>query len=151
MIDKELLEQINSIENELQDVKERIIELNHQPNQTVVDSVQGSSTSYPYIKHSCTIEGSTETFKNRRTRNKYKKMIKNKEYKLEKLKTQLEYELNYIEDSEIRQIIRYKYEDNLSWVQVMFKMNYSSESTAKMKIKRFLEKNNKCDKCDDKT
>lgn len=140
MIDKEFLEQIKSIRTELQDLNKRMIELNQQPSQTVVDSVQGSSISYPYIKHSCTVEGKVETFKNRRTRNKYKKLIKNKEYKLEKLILRLEYELNYIEDSEIRQIIRYKYEDEMNWIQVMFKMGYSSESVAKMKLKRFFEK-----------
>lgn len=140
MIDKEFLEQIKSVRIELQDLNKRIIELNQQPSQTVVDSVQGSSTSYPYIKHSCTVEGKVETFKNRRTRNKYKKLIKNKEYKLEKLILRLEYELNYIEDSEIRQIIRYKYEDDMSWVQVMFKMKYNNEDNARKKLERFLQK-----------
>lgn len=140
MIDKELLEQISSIRTELQDLNKRMIELNQQPNQTVVDSVQGSSVSYPYIKHSCTVEGKVETFKNRRTRNKYKKLIRNKEYKLEKLILRLEYELNYIEDSEIRQIIRYKYEDDMSWVQVMFKMGYNNEDNARKKLERFLQK-----------
>ena len=57
-----------------------------------------------------------------------------------KLITNLEYELNNVEDSEIRRIIRHKYEENLNWIQIMFKMNYDSESKAKMKLKRFLEK-----------
>ncbi len=64
-------------------------------------------------------------------------------------KIQLEYELNYIKDPEIRDIIRYKYNDFKSWVQIMFLMKYNSESVAKMKLKRFLEKNKLCDKCDD--
>jgi len=82
---------------------------------------------------------------------KYKKQIESKRYKLEKLINSLEYELNYIEDSEIRQIIRYRYEDNMNWIQIMFKMKYKAESTAKMKLKRFFKENDKCDKCDDKT
>ena len=67
-------------------------------------------------------------------------MIKNKEYKLEKLKIQLEYELNYVKDAEIKDIIRYKYNDNKTWLQIMFLMGYNSESKAKMKLERFLRK-----------
>ena len=67
-------------------------------------------------------------------------MIKDKCYKLEKLKLQLEYELNYVKNSTIRDIIRYKYNDNLSWVQIMFKMNYNNEDTARKKLERFLKK-----------
>ena len=71
---------------------------------------------------------------------KYRKIIRSKTYKLEKLKVQLEYELNYIDDPEIRDIIRYKYNDNMTWIQVMFKMKYKSEEKARIKLKRFLEK-----------
>ena len=76
-------------------------------------------------------------------------MIKDKTYRLDKMRLQLEYELNYIENAELRDIIRYRYNDNKTWLQIMFLMNYSSESVAKMKLKRFLEKNKICDKCDD--
>lgn len=68
-------------------------------------------------------------------------MIKDKTYKLDKMRLQLEYELNYVENAELRDIIRYRYNDNKTWLQIMFLMNYSSESVAKMKLKRFLEKN----------
>ena len=54
--------------------------------------------------------------------------------------TNLEYELKKIEDSEVRQIIRLRYEDNLNWIQIMFKMDYKSEEKARIKLKRFLEK-----------
>lgn len=76
-------------------------------------------------------------------------MIKDKTYKLDKMRLQLEYELNYVQNAELRDIIRYRYNDNKTWLQIMFLMNYSSESVAKMKLKRYLEKNNICDKCDD--
>ena len=61
--------------------------------------------------------------------------------KIDKAIIHLEYELKKIEeeDSDIRKIIRLKYEDNLSWIQIMFKMNYNAESTARMKLDRFLE------------
>lgn len=139
-MNKDVLEQINSIRRELKDLNSRIIVLNQQTNSVVVDSVQGSSATYPYIQHNCKIEGSVESFKNKNIRKKYKKQIKSKEYKLDKLKNQLEYELNYVEDSEIRRILRYKYEDDLNWVQIMHKMEYNSEDKARKKIERFFEK-----------
>ena len=140
-MDKNVLTQINSIRAEIKELKEKL-EKSIKPVDIVTDSVQGSSKYYPYIKHNCVIEGIDEhrVILNKRNRNKYNKQIKSKEYKLEKLINKLEYELNSIKDSDIRRIIRYKYEDNLNWVQIMFKMKYDSESKARMKLERFLEK-----------
>ena len=141
-MDKELLSQINSTRKEIEESREKIDKIHNKPAKIVVDSVKGSSASYPYIQHNCVIEGldNKKIIANKKSRNKYKKQIKNKEFKLIKLITNLEYELNNVEDSEIRRIIRHKYEENLNWIQIMFKMNYDSESKAKMKLKRFLEK-----------
>ena len=136
---KEFLDEIENTSNELENLKNRLAKIERRECTTVKDSVQGSSTSYPYIKHNCVIEG-VEIPKNKNLKRKYKKLIKSKEYRLEKLRVQLEYELNYVKDSEIRDIIRYKYNDNMTWLQIMFEKKYNSESTAKMKLKRFLEK-----------
>lgn len=145
---KEILDDLENTSKELHSLEKRLKKVEDKESTIVQDSVQGSSRNYPYIKHSMQITG-VEIPKNRHLKAKYRKMIRNKTYKLEKLKIQLEYELNYVKDAEIREIIRYKYNDGMTWLQVMFKMGYCSESTAKMKIKRYLEKNNKCDKCDD--
>lgn len=140
-MDKNVLNQINSIRAEIKELKEKL-EKSIKPVNIVTDSVQGSSRHYPYIKHNCVVQGIDEhrVILNKRNRNKYNKQIKSKEYKLEKLINKLEYELNYIEDSDIRRIIRYRYEDNLNWVQIMFKMDYNNEDTARKKLERFLEK-----------
>lgn len=150
MIDKDLLKNINSLNKELEDLKNRLKTIRRKEKTISTDTVQASSTEYPYTQYNAKIEG-VKYFKTKHSKHTYEKQIRSKEYKLEKLINQLEYELNYIsdEDSEIRRIIRHKYEDNLSWIQIMFKMKYNSESTAKMKLKRFFEENLKCDKCDD--
>lgn len=145
---KEFLDEIENTNKEIEGLKKRLAKIENKECTVVKDSVQGSSKSYPYIKHNCVIEG-VEIPKNRNLKHKYKKLIKSKKYKLEKLRVQLEYELNYVKEAEIRNIIRYRYNDNKTWLQIMFLMNYSSESKAKMRLRRFLEKNNKCDKCDD--
>lgn len=138
-MDKELLEQISYLHREEKDLTERLEELENKPLKHVKDSVQGSGTSYPFVQHHCTIEG-IEYPKQGVQRRRLRKLIKSAQRNIDKKIKNLEYELEKIEDSEIRQIIRYKYEDNLSWVQIMFKMNYSSESAARKKLERFLKK-----------
>lgn len=138
MIDIKTLEQISSLRNEVDDLQERLNNLERE--HTVIDSVQGSGTSYPYILHHCTIEGVEYPRRNNKQKRKLKKLIVENTIKLDKMLTNLEYELKKIEDSEIRRIIRYKYEDNLSWIQIMFKMKYNSESKARTKLDRFLGK-----------
>ena len=141
-----LLEQIDSIKAEKQDLENRIKSLENERIPTTVDSVQASSKEYPYIQHTVKVEGynNYRYIRNRKARNTYKKQIKSKIQKLDKLINELEYELNKIDDSEIKQIIRYKYEDNLSYIQIAHKMNKRGrkEYTAdgiRMKIKRFLK------------
>lgn len=136
---KEFLDNIENTNKELENLKKRLAKIENKECTVVKDSVQGSSGSYPYIKHNCVIEG-VEIPKNRHLKHKYRKLIKSKEYKLEKLRVQLEYELNYVKEAEIRDIIRYRYNDNKTWIQIMFLMNYNSEEKARIKLKRFLEK-----------
>ena len=141
MIDKELLTQIESLHEEYRDIKRRIDEIERKSKAIVSDSVQGSDEDFPYTKHSFKVQG-VKMFKPKYSKSTYKKMLNSTKYKLDKAIKQLEYQLKSVDDknSEIRRIIRYKYEDGLSWIQVMFKMKYKSESTAKVKLKRFLEK-----------
>lgn len=135
---KEFLDNIENLSKEVKSIEKRLKQIEEKEHTTIADSVQTSSKTFPFTKHSTVVYGVPY---NPRLKNKYKKMIKSKKYKLDKMRLQLEYELNYIKDSSIRDIIRYKYNDNMNWIQIMFKMNYKSESTARIKLKRFLEKN----------
>lgn len=134
MIDKTVFKEIKNLKKECEDLEARI---KIEENTVLTDSVKGSSTEYPYIQHNCVIEGIQDSRKYK----KYKRMLKNKKRDLEKKITNLEYQLNYIEDSEIRQIIRYKYEDDMNWIQIMHKMNFNNTDTARKKLERFLQKN----------
>lgn len=137
---KEFLDKIENTNRELESLNKRLAKIENKEHTVVTDSVQGSMRDYPYIKHNCVIEG-IEIPKNKKLKKKYEKMIKHKKYKLEKMKIQLEYELNYIEDSDIKDIIRYRYNDGKTWVQIMFLMKYNSEDKARKKLERFLQKN----------
>lgn len=147
-MNKSLLVQIENLRNEQEDLKERLKKLDDTKIPEVSDSVEGSSRSYPYVKRNFTITGFNNIVysRNKKNRKKYKKLIKENEQKLEKDLRELEYELKKINNSEIRQIIRFKYEDNMSYIQISHKMNerktkkiYTDESIRK-KLERFLKK-----------
>jgi heme oxygenase len=61
--------------------------------------------------------------------------IKELKEKLDNLET----EIQKIEFSDIREIIRYKYKCNYSWVKIMHLMKFNSESTARLRLTRYLE------------
>ena len=136
MISKKELKQIDSLRKEISYIENKIKKLDEKPIKIVQDSVSASSREFPYTRHTAKIEG----FESPRNRAKYKKQLKTAQYKLEKALNSLEYELNKIEDSELRMIIRYKYEDNFSWIKIMHLMNFDSEETPRLRLKRFLEK-----------
>ena len=134
-MNKKNLEQVVALKNEIKDLERRL--QNNNISSTVADSVKGSSSSFPYVECHKTIRG--VDYKKQMRDSRYRKMITSKKKKIEKLLRQIEYDLNYIEDSEIRQIIRYKYFDNFSWIKIMHLMNYDSESKARMKLERILK------------
>ena len=136
-MNKRDLEQVVALKNEIKDIERRL--QNNNISSTVADSVKGSSSSFPYIECHRVIQG--VDYKKQIRDRKYRKLLKSKRDKINKLLVQIEYDLNYIEDSEIRQIIRFKYFDDCSWIQIMHKMNYKSEEKARIKLKRFFEKN----------
>ena len=141
MIKKQDLKQIDSLRKEIKYIEDKIKKIDSKPVQIVQDSVSASSASFPYTRHTAKIEG----FENPKNRNKYRKMLKDKRYHLEKRINNLEYELNQIDDSELRMLIRYKYEDNLNYIQISHRMNdfgekIYTEDSVRMKLNRFLEK-----------
>ncbi len=140
MIDKSIFKKIRFLIKEYDDLDER---LRIEESKIVSDSVAGSSNEYPYTTHSLKIEGIQDS----NSLKKYRKMIKNKKQEIGKQIASFEYELNYIGDSEIRQILRCKYIDGFKNYQVAHEMNRrykTDEYTAdgiRMKINRFFEKN----------
>lgn len=133
-MNKKDLEQIISLKAEIADLEQRL--QNNTTTSNVADSVKGSSTNFPYTECHKTIRG--VDYKKQMRDNCYRKMIVSKKKKIEKLLRQIEYDLNNVEDSEIRRIIRYKYFDNYSWVKIGHKMGTSTDAV-RMTLKRFFE------------
>lgn len=136
-MDKRKLEQIAPLRKELKDIEKRLQNLE---NQTTIDGVRGSGKEYPYTQHTFRIEGINHKGRNylkrrwTRCRNQIRQTIK-----------YIEEELENIDDSELRQIIRYKYEDELEYNVIAHKMNdgkkngsYTADGV-RMKVKRFLK------------
>ena len=138
---KQFLEEVENTNKELIRITQRLEQVESKQKEIRLDSVQGSSTSYPYIKHSIVVEGNLQNkSKLKSLRQRYKKMLKQKQYKCEKLLLQFEYELNYIKDAEIKNILTDKYISGMSWVDIMFKYEYNSEDVPRKKLERFFKK-----------
>ncbi len=136
MVSKKDLFQLDKLRRELIDLQKRKKHLSEKPTKVVMDSVQSSSREFPYTRHTAIIEG-IEDKKNLR---KYRKLISDKEEKLQKLINEIEYELNNIDDSEIRQIIRMRYEDGFSWSKIAIILKYENEEVPRKRLNRYLDK-----------
>ena len=136
---KELLEQADSVIEEIKDIENRSKNIEKREKTIIGDSVTGSEKEFPYIKRNFRVNGIDNKVFGSKTKRQYKKMLKSKKNKYEKMIKQIEYELNYIENSEIRRIIRYRYYDKLSWIQIQIKMQYNSEDKARKQLERYLK------------
>nr|DAJ93321.1 MAG TPA: hypothetical protein [Caudoviricetes sp.]DAN60947.1 MAG TPA: hypothetical protein [Caudoviricetes sp.] len=136
---KELLEQADSVIEEIKDIENRLKNIEKREKTIIGDSVTGSEKEFPYIKRNFRVNGIDNKVFGSKTKRQYKKMLKSKKNKYEKMIKQIEYELNYIENSEIRRIIRYRYYDKLSWIQIQIKMQYNSEDKARKQLERYLK------------
>ena len=136
-MDKNTFSELKNLKKEYKDLTER---LETEKNKTITVFVPESKRQYPYNKHLAEIQG----YKNPNRIKKLKRMLKNKQKDIDKKIINIEYQLNYVEDAEIRTIIRYRYIDGLNYNQIAQKLNdgekeYTADSI-RMKLNRFFEK-----------
>lgn len=139
MITIEYLNQYElNIKNYNHEIKRIVRDINLENKKTTVDSVSGSSNTYPYIQRHYEINGRDEK--------KINKLEKRKKYflnKKKKLEDELEYKLKKIteEDSILADIIRQRYIEKLEWKIISSNCKYSDESGARKYFERFFNKN----------
>lgn len=133
---KKTLKQYLYIKREIKDLEKRIKNL-EKKSDIVSDTVM-SSEGFPYTQHAVGISGVNE--KKYTLLERYNIRLKVFKTKLEKLTVEVEEFIQTVDDSELRQILRYRYHDNYSWVKIMHLMDYESEDKARKKCERFLEK-----------
>ena len=129
---KEELIQYCDLKIEIQKLEERINKLQKQSD-FVADVVQNG-----YKRHAV-VRGIDYSRKHRL--NKLEAVLQERYDKALQMQTDIETYINTIPKSNIRQIFEYRYIDNMNWIQIMHKMGYNAESTARVQHDRFLEKN----------
>lgn len=136
----ENLEQYNSKKREIKKLEIQISDLESAEDysgKSYFDVASGSSANFPYMKRNFVIEAVDKT--------SYYEKLKKLKIRLDERKkevTEIEAFIDSINDSDIWQIIQYKYVDDLSWLSVAMKIcDYPCADKLRMKLKRFLEKN----------
>ncbi len=130
---KEKLNEIIKIKREVEQLRQKLQELNYGDYETVVtDKVKGSMSHHPYSARSFTLTGMEQMSEECiQQRDAIGKKISDKyEVLYSKVNDAIDYIQN-IEDSEIRQILTYRYIDGLTWEQTGDTMNYAAITVRK--------------------
>lgn len=128
-MDEKTLRQYVSLKKESEDLKRRIYRLKSEVNKMRNDGIISSDTN-TYIEKQV-------------LRAEYIDRLTELEQKLIKKTVEIENYISEIPDSFIRQIIRYKYVDGMSWERTARKMGgYNTRDSIRMTAKRFFHKNN---------
>lgn len=136
---KEKLNEIIKLKKEVEQLRLKLQELSYGDNETVVtDKVKGSMSHHPYSARSFTLVGTEQMSEECiQKRDAIGKKISDKYHELYcKIDIAIDFIQN-IEDSEIRQILTYKYIDGLTWDQIGECMSYD-ESTVRKKHNNWL-------------
>ena len=143
-MDKSILEQYIGIKNEERDLIRRIQSidarlLNMETSMIVSDTVTRGKKGKQSLG-TIRIEGfpSRDYQRRKRTLRKYKQLLADKDDELLDLQVKVEEYIETIDDSYIRQIIRYKYIDGMTWNQIA-KNIHTTPDSARMALTRFLE------------
>lgn len=106
---------------------------------TVKDTVRGSSAEYPYTSHPVTITG-VQTKPNKRILQKEARLKRRRAEVAEQLE-QIEQFIDGLEDSQLRQIIHYRFVKGYSWVKTANLIGGKNTSDAiKKRVYRFFGK-----------
>lgn len=140
---KEVLEQYTSIRNEERDIMRRIESLNArilnmEVNNIVSDTVtKGRHNRKPLGV--VRIEGfpSREYQRKKHHLRSLKKQLALKDEELLKKMAEVEKYIEHIQDSRIRRIMRYRFLDDMSWIQIAHEMK-EAESSPRMAVERYL-------------
>lgn len=131
----EELEQYQAEKKECADIKQRMSKLGGRKN-IVCDTVRGSMVDYPFTAHTIRIEGISQKSINYRAilhaqyRRKHDAVLAHT--------VKVEYWLESVRDARVRNIVRYRYMDGMSWREVSRRVyGQRSENRARMALVRY--------------
>ena len=127
---KKLLTQYNSLNKEIKELEREINRLEKLEPKHEIDKVTGSNNVFPYQARSFTISGYNIAEEEKRNYkiSKKKNILVERKNKCEELKIQIEEFISTIPDSRTRRVFRYRYVDNLSWLQIAYRIGKHDES-----------------------
>ncbi|MCI8699722.1 MAG: hypothetical protein HFJ47_00060 [Clostridia bacterium] len=128
---KEKLIQYCDLQKEIENLEKRIDKIRKQSD-LIADVVQNG------VKGHAVVRGID--WNRQHKLDKLEAVLQERYDKLLDMQTEIEEWINAIERSDIRQIIEYRYIDNMSWYQIQTTMGYRHEDTARKKHDAFLEK-----------
>lgn len=131
---KEELSKLQKITDEIKQIK---LELESIKPEYTIDSVIGSSINFPYTQHNIKIEGydiKSYEHKVQRIQNR----LNHKMIELVEEKDRLTEYIYSLDNSDLRQILTYRYINGLAWELIGKKMEYASV-TVRVKHDKFLK------------
>ena len=121
---KHLLKQYTDLQIEIRELEKEIKK--SEKFKVERDKVKGSSDVFPYTERSFTIEGYNiqDVDRLRQKRN----ILQERYDKCKDLKLGIEKFISTIPDSRTRRVFRYRYIDNLGWLQIAYRIGRTDES-----------------------
>lgn len=139
-MDKNILSQYIDACELIRETEEEIKKLNRKKKTVIQTNVSGSNPEFPYNPQHFKIQGTTFNYADDSQLRYQKKILEERKFQAEQLKTNVEEWLNTI-PPRMQRIIKYKVFEELTWQQVARKMGRrATEGSIKMEFQRFFEK-----------
>lgn len=128
------LKELDFLNKEIEQLQRKIE--NYRPAEVVSDSVRGSSATFPYTEHRFVIEGIE---KKPDSLTEYINKLREYKEKLHQKNIDIEKEIEKIPFAEIRLLIRHRYIEKHTYIQIMHEMDYKSVDTPRKKLQKYMK------------
>lgn len=132
----EQLEQYHDLRREAALWARELQELQRRAECAVADTVRGSSPEFPYTAHTVTVRG-VRAEPNPRIVQRQKRLAERRA-RLDRQLQDIDEFIDSLQDSQLRQIIEYRYINGYSWVKTARLVN-NKESAVRMRIQRYFK------------
>jgi len=140
-MDKNILSQYIDACELIRETEEEIKKLNRKKKTVIQTNVSGSNPDFPYNPQHFKIQGTTFNYADDSQLRYQKKILEERKFQAEQLKTNVEEWLNTI-SPRMQRIIKYKVFEELTWQQVAQKMGRkATEESIKKEYQRFFKEN----------
>ena len=140
-MDKNILSQYIDACELIRETEDEIKKLNRKKKTVIQTNVSGSNPDLPYNPQHFKIQGTTFNYADDSQLRYQKKILEERKFQAEQLKTNVEEWLNTI-SPRMQRIIKYKAFEELTWQQVAQKMGRkATEESIKKEYQRFFKEN----------